>query len=163
MRLSSLFVAVSVLVVSYFLRNGKYTPRERERTLVIVKPDGIRLNLVPIIDSILEVELGLARIHHKDTVNASKEVLIKHYAEHAHRSFFDSMMSFMQSGPLAVSVWEGGPGTIQAVRRVVGATDPSEALPWTIRGRFGSSKQANIIHASDGIRSAEREISVWFS
>ena len=163
MQRSSLWVAIALLIVSFILGRVRVHPIIRERSFIIIKPDGTERGLAPAIYRILETELGLSRLLEQEISAASVTTLSEHYEEHIDRDFFPSLMSFMQSGPIVTSIWEGGLGTVKAVRRIVGPTDPARASPETIRGRFGTNQQANVIHASDSVASAQREINIWFS
>ena len=91
----------------------------------------------------------------------SPELAAKHYAEHKGKDFYDSLVSYITSGPVVAMVWQGD-DCVTLVRKVVGATKPSEAAPGTIRGDFCSHTNHNIIHASDSDESAEREINLFF-
>jgi len=91
----------------------------------------------------------------------SPELGAKHYAEHKGKDFYDSLVSYITSGPVVAMVWQGD-DCVTLVRKVVGATKPSEAAPGTIRGDFCSHTNHNIIHASDSDESAEREINLFF-
>lgn len=91
----------------------------------------------------------------------SDQLASQHYAEHKGKSFYDDLVSYITSGPVVAMVWQGG-DCVTLVRKVVGATKPSEALPGTIRGDFCSHTNHNIIHASDSDESAEREINLFF-
>ena len=96
-------------------------------------------------------------------MNISPELAAKHYAEHAGKSFYNDLVSYITSAPVVAMVWQlENEDCVQLVRKVVGATKPSEALPGTIRGDFCSHTNHNIIHASDSDESAEREINLFF-
>jgi nucleoside-diphosphate kinase len=131
-----------------------------ERTLVLVKPDGVARKLVG------EV---LARIERKglDLValelrSVERELATQHYAEHDGKPFFESLLEFITSGPVLAAVVEG-PRAIAAWRQLAGGTDPVEkATPGTIRGDFGLETQLNLVHGSDSPESAAREIKLWF-
>jgi nucleoside-diphosphate kinase len=131
-----------------------------ERTLVLVKPDGVERKLVG------EV---LARIERKglDIValelrNVEREIAEQHYAEHDGKPFFGDLLEFITSGPVVAAVVEG-PRAIAAFRQLAGGTDPvAKATPGTIRGDFGLETQYNLVHGSDSPESAEREIKLWF-
>ena len=131
-----------------------------ERTLVLIKPDGVERKLVGEI---------LARIERKgltlvalQLVNVADEVARAHYAEHAERPFFGDLLEFITSGPLVAAVLEG-PRAIAAFRQLAGGTDPVEkAVPGTIRADFGLETQYNLVHGSDSPESAAREIALWF-
>jgi nucleoside-diphosphate kinase len=132
-----------------------------EQTLLLIKPDGVRRRLVGEI---------LSRIERKGLTFAALELRIvgdelarRHYAEHADKPFFASLLEFITSGQVVAAIVEG-PRAIAAVRQLAGATDPVEkAAPGTIRGDFGLETQFNLIHGSDSAESAEREIGLWFS
>ena len=153
----ALAVAVAFSAVAYV-----WTLMNWERTLVIIKPDGYQRGLREHIYSRLEKELGLRLVTESVLDLASSDQLAQHYAEHRSRDFYGSLVEFMQSGPIAVSVWLGKPGTVQAVRKLIGTTDPSKSPAGTIRAEFGTSGQKNVIHASDSVDSAAREIEIWF-
>lgn len=131
-----------------------------ERTLVLIKPDGVGRKLVG------EV---LARIERKgldvvalDLRTADRDTAEQHYAEHDGKPFFGSLLEFITSGPLVAAVVEG-PRAIAAWRQLAGGTDPVEkATPGTIRGDFGLETQFNLVHGSDSPESAAREIKLWF-
>ncbi len=94
--------------------------------------------------------------------NVSDEVARAHYAEHDGKSFFDSLLEFITSGPVIAAILEG-PRAVAAFRQLAGGTDPVEkATPGTIRGDFGLETQFNLVHGSDSTESAEREIALWF-
>lgn len=131
-----------------------------ERTLVLVKPDGVKRRLVGEI---------LARIERKgltfaalELVTVSDELARKHYAEHDGKPFFDSLLAFITSGPVVAAIVEG-PRAIAAFRQIAGGTDPVEkATPGTIRGDLALITQDNLVHGSDSPESAAREIDLWF-
>jgi nucleoside-diphosphate kinase len=131
-----------------------------ERTLVLVKPDGVERKLVG------EV---LARIERKglDIValelrTVDRELAAQHYAEHDGKPFFESLLEFITSGPVLSAVVEG-PRAVAAWRQLAGGTDPVEkAVPGTIRGDFALETQSNLVHGSDSPESAAREIKLWF-
>ncbi len=131
-----------------------------ERTLVLIKPDGVQRRLVgEILRRIENKGLTLAAVELK---NVSDEVARRHYAEHDGKPFFGSLLEFITSGPLVAAVVEG-PRAIAAFRQLAGSTDPVEgAAPGTIRGDFGLEIQSNLVHGSDSVESARREIDLWF-
>lgn len=131
-----------------------------ERTLVLVKPDGVRRGLVgEIITRIERKGLTLAALELR---TADRAVAEQHYAEHAERPFFGDLVEFITSAPLAALVVEGA-RAIPAFRQLAGGTDPVEkATPGTIRGDFGLQTQFNLVHGSDSAESAAREIALWF-
>jgi nucleoside-diphosphate kinase len=130
-----------------------------ERTLVLVKPDAMRRALAGEIVARLErrgLELREARL-----VTVDRTLAEEHYAEHAEKPFFGELVEFITSGPTLALVLEGE-GAITVVRTTVGATNPAEAAPGTIRGDFALSMPDNLVHGSDSSESAEREITLWF-
>ncbi|MCV7027437.1 nucleoside-diphosphate kinase [Mycolicibacterium novocastrense] len=131
-----------------------------ERTLVLVKPDGVKRRLVGEILSRVERK-GLA-IAELKLVTVSDELARRHYAEHEGKPFFDSLLAFITSGPVVAAVLEG-PRAIAAFRQIAGGTDPVEkAAPGTIRGDLALITQDNLVHGSDSAESAAREIDLWF-
>ena len=130
-----------------------------ERTLVLVKPDGVRRGLVGEVLSRIERK-GL-RIVAMDLRVVGKDLAETHYAEHAGKPFYGSLVEFITSGPLVALVAEG-PRAIEAFRALAGATDPVRAVPGTIRGDHALEVQDNIVHGSDSPDSAEREIKIFF-
>jgi nucleoside-diphosphate kinase len=130
-----------------------------ERTLVLVKPDAMRRQLAGEIVARLErrgVDLRAARI-----VTVDRPLAEKHYAEHAEKPFFGELVEFITSGPTLALVVEGE-GAIKTVRTTMGATNPADAAPGTIRGDLALSMPDNLVHGSDSPESAEREIGLWF-
>ncbi|MDQ2847628.1 MAG: nucleoside-diphosphate kinase [Actinomycetota bacterium] len=131
-----------------------------ERTLVLVKPDGVQRALVGEVLSRIERKgLGIVALE----LRVIDEGLAKqHYAEHDGKPFFDGLIEFITSGPLVAAVVEGS-RAIPAFRQLAGGTDPVEkATPGTIRGDFGLETQFNLVHGSDSAESAAREIGLWF-
>ena len=130
-----------------------------ERTLILVKPDGMQRGLAGEIIGRFERK-GL-RIAALKLIQIDRELANKHYAEHAGKSFFDGLVEYITSSPVIAAVLVG-PGAVGAVRTLLGATNPLEAAPGTIRSDFGVEKGRNLVHASDGAESAEREIGLFF-
>ena len=130
-----------------------------ERTLVLVKPDGVRRGLIGEVLSRMERK-GL-RVAAMDLRTIDSGVAELHYAEHASKPFFGSLLEFITSGPLVAIVAEG-PRAVEAFRSLAGATDPVRATPGTIRGDYALEVQENIVHGSDSADSAEREIKIFF-
>ena len=132
-----------------------------ERTLVLVKPDGVQRGLVgEVISRIERKGLTLAALELKDV---EKDLAEQHYAEHAERSFFGELIEFITSGKVAAMIVEG-PRAIAAFRQIAGGTDPvDKAVPGSIRGDLALETGSNIVHGSDSAESAEREIKLWFS
>ena len=130
-----------------------------DRTLVLVKPDGVARGLVGEVISRLEAK-GL-RLVAAELRTLTREVAEEHYDEHRERPFFGSLVEFITGGPLLALVVEG-PRAVEAFRALAGATDPVKAAPGTIRGDFGLEVQNNIVHGSDSDESAAREIGLFF-
>ena len=131
-----------------------------ERTLSILKPDATRRNLTGAINDRFE-KAGL-RIVAQKRVHMSKDVAGKFYAVHAARPFYTDLVAFMSSGPVVVQVLEGE-GAIAKNRDVMGATNPANAAPGTIRKDFAESIEANSVHGSDSPETAAQEISFFFA
>ncbi|MBW7876961.1 MAG: nucleoside-diphosphate kinase [Candidatus Cloacimonetes bacterium] len=131
-----------------------------ERTYVMVKPDGVQRQLVGEIVGRFENK-GL-RIVGLKLLQISDEMARKHYAEHAHRAFFGELVGFITSSPVVAMVLEGE-NAVQLCRTMMGATKAEEALPGTIRGDFAQYTGKNLIHGSDSVESAQREIGIFFS
>jgi nucleoside-diphosphate kinase len=130
-----------------------------ERTLVLVKPDGVQRRLVGEIVGRLE-KRGLRLVGLK-MLQVTKELSRQHYAEHVTKGFYPMLEEFITSGPVVALVAEG-PEAISVVRGMMGPTNGRAALPGTIRGDFGLSRQMNLIHGSDGPDAAKKEIGVYF-
>ncbi|TDQ46877.1 nucleoside-diphosphate kinase [Actinorugispora endophytica] len=130
-----------------------------ERTLVLIKPDGVRRNIIG--DVISRIERKGLKIVALELRTLDAETARTHYEEHASRPFFPSLVDFITSGPLVAMVVEGD-RCVEAFRALAGATDPVAAGPGTIRGDFALQVQANIVHGSDSTYSAEREIKLFF-
>jgi nucleoside-diphosphate kinase len=131
-----------------------------ERSLVLIKPDAMQRALAGEI---------LARFERRGlTVHAAKLVLVDrdlaghHYAEHAEKPFFGELIEFITSAPTLALVLEGE-GAVAVVRETIGATDPAKAAPGTIRGDLALSMPDNLVHGSDALDTAKREIELWFS
>jgi nucleoside-diphosphate kinase len=130
-----------------------------ERTLVLVKPDAMRRALAGEIIARLErrgLELRAARL-----LTVDRSLAEEHYAEHTEKPFFGELVDFITSGPTLAVVVEGE-GAIKVVRTTMGATNPAEAAPGTIRGDLSLSMPDNLVHGSDSPESSEREIRLWF-
>ncbi|CAD5936086.1 Nucleoside diphosphate kinase [Planktothrix tepida] len=131
-----------------------------ERTFLAIKPDGVQRGLVGEIIRRFETK-GFTLVGLKLLI-PSQELAEKHYAVHKERPFFKDLVSFITSGPIVAMVWEGD-GVVASARKMIGATNPLNAEPGTIRGDFGINIGRNIIHGSDAIETAQNEISLWFS
>ena len=130
-----------------------------ERTLVLVKPDAMRRALAGEIISRFErrgLDLYAARL-----VTVDDDLARRHYAEHAEKPFFNELIEFITSGPTLALLVEGE-GAIATVRKTMGATNPADADPGTIRGDLSLSMPDNLVHGSDSPESARREIELWF-
>lgn len=134
-----------------------------ERSLVLVKPDGVRRGLTG--EVIRRVEAKGYRLVALELRPATPELLAEHYAEHEGKPFYEPLVEFMLSGPVAAMVLEGE-RCIEGFRALAGATDPTVSAPGTIRGDlgrdWGEKVQQNIVHGSDSPESAAREIGIWF-
>ncbi len=130
-----------------------------EKTFVMVKPDGVQRGLVGEIVSRFETK-GYKIVGAK-FLQVSEELAKEHYAQHSERPFFGELVEFITSSPVFAMVLEGQ-GVITAARTMMGATNPADAAPGTIRGDYAVSIGMNIIHGSDSPESAEREIALWF-
>ena len=130
-----------------------------ERTLVLIKPDALQRGLAAEILSRLE-RRGL-KIVGLRLMRMDQALARRHYAEHEGKPFLDSLVRFITSGPLIAAVFEG-PNAVEVVRGLMGATDPQQAAPGTIRGDLGLFIQSNLIHGSDSPEAAEREIALFF-
>lgn len=131
-----------------------------EKTLVILKPDAIEKNLIGEVLKRLEAD-GLEIIDAKMTTLTEARAAA-FYAEHKGKEFYERLMNFMTSGPIFLGV-VAGENAIRRLRLLMGETDPEQAAPGTIRAEFGGGMPDNIIHGSDSVESAEREISFFFS
>ena len=131
----------------------------RERTFIMIKPDGVQRGLVGKIISRFEKK-GFKLVAMK-FMQASQELLEKHYADLAGRPFFPGLVSYMQLGPVVPMVWEGL-NAVKTGRDIIGATNPMDSQPGTLRGDLCIQVGRNIIHGSDSSPSAEKEIALWF-
>jgi len=134
-----------------------------ERTLVLIKPDGVRRNLVG--EIVARIERKGYLIANIRMLEADRALLEKHYAEHVGKPFYEPLVEFMLSGPIVALIAEGN-RVIEGFRSLAGATNPTVAAPGTIRGDLardqGTKVVQNIVHGSDSIESAEREIALFF-
>jgi nucleoside-diphosphate kinase len=131
-----------------------------ERTLVLVKPDGVQRGLIGEVVSRLErrgLRLMAARFTH-----VSRSLAERHYAVHKGKAFYPGLVDYITSAPVLAMVWEG-PQAIAAVRQTMGATRPTDAAPGTVRADFGLEVGRNLTHASDSPTTAEEEVSLWFA
>lgn len=139
------------------------TTETRERTLILVKPDGVRRGLVG--EVIRRIEAKGYSLEAVELRQASEELLAKHYEEHAGKPFYQPLVDFMAAGSV-VAIIASGERVIEGFRSLAGTTDPTTAAPGTIRGDlgrdWGAKVQRNLVHGSDSVESAEREIALWF-
>lgn len=133
--------------------------RDRERTFIIIKPDGVQRGAIGKIISRFE-EKGFKLVAMK-FMHATDEILNKHYEELKSRPFFPTLINYMTSGPIVLMVWEGL-NAVKVCRILIGVTNPADGAPGTIRGDFGLIAGRNLIHGSDSVENAKREIELWF-
>ena len=131
----------------------------RQRTFIMIKPDGVQRGLVG--EVIARFEKKGYKLVAMKFLTASKEHVETHYEEHRGKKFFDGLVEYVTSGPVVPMVWEGG-DIIEGSRNVIGATNPTSATPGTIRGDLAIEVGRNIVHGSDKPESAEKEINHWF-
>ena len=129
------------------------------RTLILVKPDAFERALTG--ELIARFERKGLRIVALKSLTASEQIANEHYAEHVDKPFFDELVSFITGGPLVAIVFEGVEA-VKAARQLIGATNPVEAAPGSIRGDFALEVTFNMVHGSDSDDSAAREIQIWF-
>lgn len=130
-----------------------------ERTLILVKPDAFARNLTGEIIARFERKgLTLLALHQ---MTMERDLAERHYAEHQGKSFYDELVGFITSGPLVAMVLEGE-HAVSAARQVIGATNPLEAAPGSIRGDYAIEVGQNMVHGSDSPESAQREVSLFF-
>ena len=131
-----------------------------EKTLVLLKPDAVQRGLVGDLISRLEAK-GLQLAGMK-LISLDRELANRHYGEHVGKPFFDNLVEFITSSPVVAIVAEGE-NAVEVVRRIMGATNPLEASPGTIRGDLAMSIGMNLVHGSDSLESASREIDLFFA
>ena len=132
---------------------------DQEKTLILIKPDGVQRGLIGTVISQLE-RRGLKIVALKMLI-IDQRLASQHYHEHQERPFYKSLIEFITSSPVVAMVLEG-PDAITLVRKTMGATNPLEASPGTIRGNMGITINKNIIHGSDSLESANKEIALFF-
>lgn len=130
-----------------------------ENTFIMVKPDGVRRGLVG--EVIGRFERKGFTLQRAQLVEPSQEVAARHYAEHEGKPFYGSLLDFITSGPVMAMEWSGE-SIVSVARAMMGATNPADAAPGTIRGDHASELQENVIHGSDSPESAARELEIWF-
>jgi nucleoside-diphosphate kinase len=130
-----------------------------ERTFIAIKPDGVQRGIIGEIIRRFEAK-GFTLVGLK-FMQVSRELAEQHYDVHKDKPFFAGLVNFITSGPVVAMVWEGD-GVVASARKLIGATNPLSAEPGTIRGDFGVSIGRNLIHGSDAVETAQREIALWF-
>ncbi len=131
----------------------------QENTFIMVKPDGVSRGLVGEIVSRFERKgLGLENVRR---LEIDEDLARRHYAEHVDKGFFPELLEFITSGPVVAMEWSGD-SAVSVARTLMGATDPKQAAPGTIRGDFGLAVTQNLVHGSDSVESAERELGIFF-
>lgn len=130
-----------------------------EKTFIMVKPDGVKRQVVG--DIVDRFERRGFELKGAKLINVPRELAEKHYEEHKERPFFGELVDFITSGPVFAMVWEGE-NVIKLARVMMGATNPEQSQPGTIRGDYAVTISENVIHGSDSPASAEREIGLWF-
>ena len=131
-----------------------------ERSLVLVKPDGVQRGLVGEVISRLE-RRGLRLVGAK-FMQVSRELAENHYAEHKGKGFYKGLIDYITSSPVMAMAWEG-PEAVAAIRQTMGSTKPTEAAPGSLRHDFGLQVGRNLTHASDKPETGEREVALWFT
>jgi nucleoside-diphosphate kinase len=131
-----------------------------ERTLILIKPDAVRRRLAG--DILQRIESRGFTVVAGKLLTVTRELGEEHYGEHREKPFFGELVEFIASGPTWALVVEGD-GVIATMRKTIGATDPANAEPGTIRGDLASSMPDNLVHGSDSPESAQREVALWFS
>ena len=131
----------------------------KQRTLVLVKPDGVRRRLIG--EVIRRFEMKSFDIVAMKTLQIDEDLAKRHYEEHIQKPFFGELLAFITSGPVVAMAIEGE-SAVDVVRALIGATNPANAAPGTIRGDFGLITTENLVHGSDSPESAARELSLYF-
>ncbi len=130
-----------------------------EQTFLMIKPDGVRRQLVGEIIGRLEAKgFTLTALQ---MVTPTRQQAEAHYEVHRGKPFFEGVVDFISSGPVVAMIWEG-PDVVALARKLMGATKPSDSLPGTIRGDYASTTEQNLIHGSDSVENAQVEIGIWF-
>ncbi|MCT4790787.1 MULTISPECIES: nucleoside-diphosphate kinase [Exiguobacterium] len=130
-----------------------------EQTFLMVKPDGVERGLIG--EIIARIERKGFVIREMKMMQVTEELAQAHYAEHTEKPFFGELVTFLTSGPV-VALRVEGEDVVTVSRMMIGKTKPTEALPGTIRGDFANTMSENVIHGSDSVESAERELGLWF-
>ncbi|TDG98416.1 hypothetical protein EPR50_G00218650 [Perca flavescens] len=132
---------------------------QKERTFIAIKPDGVQRGIIGEVIKRFETK-GFKLVAMK-MQHASEDLLTQHYLDLKDRPFFPTLMKYMTSGPVVAMVWEGK-GVVKTGRVMLGETNPADSKPGTIRGDFCIDVSKNIIHGSDSVESANKEIALWF-
>lgn len=130
-----------------------------ENTFVMVKPDGVQRGLAGKV--IIAIEQKGYKLIGIKILRLSLEMAARHYAEHIGKPFYEKLIEFITSGPVIAMVWQG-PNVVKGIRSLMGATNPLEAQPGSLRGTYGADMSHNVIHGSDSVESAKREIEIYF-
>ncbi|GAB4505712.1 MAG: nucleoside-diphosphate kinase [Anaerolineales bacterium] len=130
-----------------------------ERSLVLVKPDGVQRGLIG--EVITRLERRGLRLVAARFMAVSKDLAETHYAIHKGKPFYDGLIAYITSAPVMAMVWEG-PNAIAAIRQTMGATRPTEAAPGSVRHDFALEVGRNLTHASDTVENGEKEVALWF-
>jgi nucleoside-diphosphate kinase len=130
-----------------------------EQTFLMIKPDGVKRQLVG--EIIRRFENKGFVLTQMRMLSPTQEMAEAHYAVHRGKPFFENVVRFISSGPVVAMVWEG-PDVVALARKLMGATKPEDSLPGTIRGDFANTTEQNLIHGSDSVENAQQEIALWF-
>lgn len=130
-----------------------------ETTLVLIKPGGVARGLTG--EIVRRIELRGLKVSAMKLVNAERSVVEQHYDEHRERPFFGDVVAYLTSGPI-VALAISGPNAVKAIRTMMGATNPVEAEPGTVRGDMALTIEDNLVHSSSDLDAAGREVSLWF-
>ena len=131
-----------------------------EKSMVLIKPDGVEREIIGNIISVYED--NALKVENLKLMKATREIAEKHYSQHKDKPFFEELIAFITRGPFVAMILEGE-DAVSRIRAINGATNPDEAAEGTIRHRYGRSKTENIVHASDSVEKAKEEIALWFS
>ena len=130
-----------------------------ERSMVLIKPDGVERNIIGNIISVYE-DNGL-KVRHLKLIQTTRDIAEKHYSQHKGKPFYEELIAFITRSPLVAIILEGE-DAVKRIRQINGATSPDDAAAGTIRFRYARSKTENCVHASDTLESAKEEIALWF-
>ncbi|XP_062874536.1 nucleoside diphosphate kinase 3 [Trichomycterus rosablanca] len=150
-------ICLFLTVFAYVFKTG--WTGVNERTFIAVKPDGVQRRLVG--EIIRRFERKGFKLVGLKFLQASDEQLRDHYRDLREKPFFNGLLKYMNSGPVVAMVWQGM-DVVKTSRRMLGETNPADSLPGTIRGDYCVEVGRNVIHGSDSVESAQREISIWF-